>query len=31
MFDLAAAFFSIPNALTTGSGIRSLSPPILKF
>jgi hypothetical protein len=28
---LAAARFSTPKARTTGSGIRSLAPPILKF
>jgi hypothetical protein len=27
----AAALFSTPKALTTGSGIRSRAPPILKF
>ena len=30
-FALAADFFKIPNALITGTGIRSRSPPILKF
>ena len=30
-FALAAAFFRIPKARTTGTGIRSRSPPILKF
>ncbi len=28
---IAAARFCTPNALTTGSGIRSPAPPILKF
>jgi len=28
---IAVTFFRIPNDLTTGIGILSLSPPILKF
>ena len=30
-FASAAAYFNNPNALTTGIGILSQSPPILKF